>query len=291
MSHQKNILILGAYGFLGRRLSFLLKEKGYNILRHGRGDEANFKIEEFNTLHKKIKQHKIDSVINLVAATDVDKCERNINFAFDSNIFFIQNVVNEILKIKENQRPHLVHISTDQVYQGNGPHLESSARPLNVYALTKFSSELIALTVQSTILRTNFIGRNDSNKKDSLSDFIIKSLRSGKQINVFNDVYFNPLFIDTLCEIVELSFNTEINGIYNVGSCNGLSKSQFAFSIAEKLSLNKDLMREVSVNSMNNLDAKRPLDMRMNCSAFLNKVNYKLPDLDAEIIKLINDYK
>ena len=291
MPHQKNILILGAYGFLGRRLSFLLKERGYNIFRHGRGGEADFKIEVFNAFHKQLTHYKIDSVINLVAATDVDECERNINFAFDSNILFIQNVVNEILKIKENQRPHLVHISTDQVYQGSGPHLESNAKPLNIYAMTKFSSELVALRVQSTILRTNFIGRNDSNKKDSLSDFIIKSLRSGKQINVFNDVYFNPLFIDTLCEIVELSFNSEINGIYNVGSCNGLSKSQFAFSIAEKLGLNMNLMREVSVNSVNSLNAKRPLDMRMNCSAFLNRVNYKLPDLDTEIIKLITDYK
>lgn len=291
MSYQKNILILGAYGFLGTRLSHFLKEKGYKVFRHGRNDEADFKIIDYSTLHQKITTNKISSIVNLVAATNVDECERNIDLAFDANIFFTQSIVNEVLKIKENQKPHFIQISTDQVYQGNGPHIESSARPSNIYALSKFSSELIASKIKSTILRTNFVGRNSDNNKDSLSDFIVKSLRSEKKINVFSDVYFNPLFIDTLCEIIELSINTKTNGIYNVGSSKGLSKSQFAFYIAKKLGLKRSLMKEVSVNSANNLDARRPLDMRMDCSAFSNEFDYQLPTTESEIIKLMEDYR
>jgi dTDP-4-dehydrorhamnose reductase len=289
--YQKNILILGAYGFLGTRLSYFLKEKGYKVFRHGRGKEADFKITDYSTFHQKITANNISSIVNLVAATNVDECERNIDLAFEANISFTQSIVNEILKIKESQKPHFIQISTDQVYQGDGPHIESSARPLNIYALSKFSSELIASKINSTILRTNFVGRNSDNKKDSLSDFIIKSLRAEEKISVFKDVYFNPLFIDTLCEIIELSIEVKTNGLYNVGSSKGISKSQFAFYIAKKLDLKKSLMKEVSINTVKNLYARRPLDMRMDCSAFSNEFNYQLPTIESEIIKLVDDYR
>ncbi|MDA7778314.1 sugar nucleotide-binding protein [Gammaproteobacteria bacterium] len=291
MLYQENILILGAYGFLGSRLSHFLKEKGYKVFRHGRGVEADFKISDYNNLHKKITTNNISSIVNLVAATDVDECEKNIDLAFGSNISFTQSIVNEVLKIKENHKPHFIQISTDQVYQGIGPHIESSARPLNIYALSKFSSELIASKIQSTILRTNFVGRNSDNKKDSLSDFIIKSLRSEKKISVFSDVYFNPLFIDTLCEIIELSIKAKTNGLYNVGSSTGISKSQFAFYIAKKLDLKKNLMKEVSINTFKDLVARRPLDMRMDCSAFSNEFDYQLPSIDNEMTKLVEEYR
>jgi len=281
---------LGAYGFLGTRLSYFLKEKGYKVFRHGRGKEADFKITDYSTFHQKITANNISSIVNLVAATNVDECERNIDLAFEANISFTQSIVNEILKIKESQKPHFIQISTDQVYQGDGPHIESSARPLNIYALSKFSSELIASKINSTILRTNFVGRNSDNKKDSLSDFIIKSLRAEEKISVFKDVYFNPLFIDTLCEIIELSIEVKTNGLYNVGSSKGISKSQFAFYIAKKLDLKKSLMKEVSINTVKNLYARRPLDMRMDCSAFSNEFNYQLPTIESEIIKLVDDY-
>jgi len=282
---------LGAYGFLGTRLSYFLKEKGYKVFRHGRGKEADFKITDYSTFHQKITANNISSIVNLVAATNVDECERNIDLAFEANISFTQSIVNEILKIKESQKPHFIQISTDQVYQGDGPHIESSARPLNIYALSKFSSELIASKINSTILRTNFVGRNSDNKKDSLSDFIIKSLRAEEKISVFKDVYFNPLFIDTLCEIIELSIEVKTNGLYNVGSSKGISKSQFAFYIAKKLDLKKSLMKEVSINTVKNLYARRPLDMRMDCSAFSNEFNYQLPTIESEIIKLVDDYR
>lgn len=282
---------MGAYGFLGTRLSYFLKEKGYKVFRHGRGKEADFKITDYSTFHQKITANNISSIVNLVAATNVDECERNIDLAFEANISFTQSIVNEILKIKESQKPHFIQISTDQVYQGDGPHIESSARPLNIYALSKFSSELIASKINSTILRTNFVGRNSDNKKDSLSDFIIKSLRAEEKISVFKDVYFNPLFIDTLCEIIELSIEVKTNGLYNVGSSKGISKSQFAFYIAKKLDLKKSLMKEVSINTVKNLYARRPLDMRMDCSAFSNEFNYQLPTIESEIIKLVDDYR
>ena len=281
---------MGAYGFLGTRLSYFLKEKGYKVFRHGRGKEADFKITDYSTFHQKITANNISSIVNLVAATNVDECERNIDLAFEANISFTQSIVNEILKIKESQKPHFIQISTDQVYQGDGPHIESSARPLNIYALSKFSSELIASKINSTILRTNFVGRNSDNKKDSLSDFIIKSLRAEEKISVFKDVYFNPLFIDTLCEIIELSIEVKTNGLYNVGSSKGISKSQFAFYIAKKLDLKKSLMKEVSINTVKNLYARRPLDMRMDCSAFSDEFNYQLPTIESEIIKLVDDY-
>ena len=66
----------------------------------------------------------------------------------------------------------------------------------------KSAQEKICLKNKSLILRTNFFGKS-YNKKQSFSDWIFRSFNNKKEFYLFKDVYFNPLRIYTICNIIK----------------------------------------------------------------------------------------
>ena len=269
----------------------VLEKRKHNVFRHGRNNDADYKFSNSEQLRNLIVDNRIDSIVNLVAATDVDRCEIDLNYAMDSNVYFLKQVISDIKFFDDSLKPFLVHISTDQVYQGAGPHHEDNARPMNIYSLTKYFSEHIAFSTPSIIMRTNFLAKNNNPKKTSLCDFIVNSLRERKRIEVFQDVMFNPLHIDTLCQLIDLSLEIIICGIFNVGSLEGKSKADLAYSIAERLNLDTSFMTKIKYSESKILSSNRPLDMRMDCTSFQEKFSLTLPSFDSEVDNVIKEYE
>ena len=123
------IVILGGNGVLGSYLSKYLKENKYTIFEVNRSNES--------TIFKEIIKHNIKTIVNCVALTNVDKCEKNIELAFNSNAYYIKNIASKI----EIKGVNFIQISTDQVYSGIGPHSEHKVSPINIYGLTKLLGE------------------------------------------------------------------------------------------------------------------------------------------------------
>ena len=98
---------------------------------------------------------------NLIAETNVDLCETDPQLAWQANTSIVKNLV-ECIKFIYQQTGHNAHqyISTDQLYNGIGPHIEESGDPINVYGLSKYAGELIAQQSRATILRTIFLKKS-----------------------------------------------------------------------------------------------------------------------------------
>ena len=285
-----NVMMLGASGFLGSRLYQSLKKKK-KITTCGRSKKNDIILKKINknNFSKILLKNKPDVIINLIATTDVDICERKKNEANEVNNIMVKNLIEGIKKAALINKIFFLHISTDQVYSGNGPHKENKINPKNVYAKTKLKGEKYIKKINGCVIRTNFIGKSLTKKK-SLSDWIFLSLKKNKKINVFKNVKFSPLNIKTLCGYINLIINKKITGVYNLGSKNGFSKAQFAFKFAKKLNLNTKLLKFVDYKKKTLL-AKRSLDMRMNVKSFENKINVVLKDLNYEINLLSKEYK
>ena len=231
---------------------------------------------------------KPDCIINLAALTNVDLCEREPHKAYLFNVATVTHLVRAI----REQAPHchLVQISTDQVYDGNGPHAEATVTVTNTYALSKIAAELAAASVPSTILRTTFFGRSRCDGRTSFSDWIVQSLRNGAPINVFDDILFSPLDIKTLASMIERLVSIRPVGLFNLGAREGMSKAAFSFALADVMALpTNHITRTVSTASPA-LDAYRPKDMRMDCSLFERTMGLQLPTLIDQIHLLRSDY-
>jgi len=284
------VLVLGSAGLFGSTLVPFLDSHWHEVSTHSRGDGGHYQADLNDPIGTNELLEKIEPevIVNLVGLTDVDRCETQPNQAYLANVRTVENIADWI---KQEKAPcHLVHISTDQVYDGAGPHTEEQATLMNYYAFSKYAGELAAASVSSTILRTNFFGRSHCVKRASLSDWLFRSLSNGDSIQVFDDVLFNPISMITLSEMIELIMQKKPIGVFNLGSHGGMSKADFAFAFAEEMNLSTSAMTRTSTDQVTFLKTYRPKDMRMDCSKFENTFGVELPLLRNEIKRVAKEY-
>lgn len=284
------ILLLGSTGLLGSTLGPFLSTCGHEVNLHGYTHDVQYSVnlndpKETNKLLENIKP---EVIINLVGLTDVERCEAEPHQAYLANVRTIENIVNWI-KLGRT-KCYLVHVSTDHVYDGVSLHSELSVTLTNYYAFSKYAGELAAAYVPSTILRTNFFGRSQCARRNSLTDWIFRSLSKCAIIQVLDDVWFSPLSMDTLSEMIELVVKKRHAGVFNLGSHQGMSKADFAFSFAKELGLSTQTMTRTENDRIKSLKVYRPRDMRLDCSKFETVFGVRLPLLRDEIKRTAKEY-
>lgn len=284
MTKRDKVLVLGASGLLGSYLCPYLDSLRYNLVRHGykaHQDVISADLTKWEDTKKLLSKINPDVLINLVALTDVDLCNNLPNDAYLLNVHVVENVTRWIYET--NSKSHLIHISTDHVYDCVGLNSEKDIVLKNTYAFSKYSGEMAASTVPATILRTNFFGRSRAASRASFTDWLYMSLLNQTPIKVFNDVEFSPLSLETLVKLISQVIEIRPRGIFNLGSNNGMSKSDFAFSFANAIKLSDKCITATSVENVNFLRTYRPRGMLMNSSNFEVKFNLVLPHLLQEI--------
>jgi dTDP-4-dehydrorhamnose reductase len=281
---MKNIFVIGGSGFLGYYLIKELKKNNYNIYAHVHKTKPKFKniklayVDLGNSKKFKfyIQKNQINYIINLASIADVEKCEKNKKLA---NYTHIQ-LVTKILNVAKALDIPIVHMSTDQLYGGKIKSYyseKSTKEPLNYYAITKSKSENILLNYQkSLILRSNFIGKNFSKSRISFTDKLIFNLNKNKKINLWNDIYFSPVFVTTLVFVIIFLIKKKNFGIFNVSS-KKISKFQIGQKIAKLLKLNKSLIKK------NLFNISEFIIRPKNSSLSNNKLIKKYPNLAKKL--------
>jgi dTDP-4-dehydrorhamnose reductase len=286
---MKNILITGASGLLGCNLTPYLRSRGYSVKTLSRTKKTDEQADLTDVLQVFTVLNKVkpDVIINLAALTNVDICEENPHLAYLYNVRIVENITKWISEVGDSC--HLLQLSTDHVYDGLGPHKENDVNLTNYYGFSKYAGELVASSVNSTILRTNFFGPSECIGRESLSDWIVKALKNNEKITVFSDVSFSPLSLKTLVKLIGFVIAKQQNGLFNLGSKDGLSKAEFAVSLANILSLPiHNMTKDISTSI--NLKTYRPKDMSMNSSLFEKVFDIKLPTLKNEIKSMKSVY-
>jgi dTDP-4-dehydrorhamnose reductase len=287
--NSNKILILGGSGLLGSSLIPYLRNRGYLVEFQGLQHAAHFNVDlsERESTFKLLTLINPSIIINLVGLTDVERCEAQPNQAFMANVRTVENIA---AWISRKQFCHLIHISTDQVY--DAPYLknEQQVSLTNYYAFSKYAGEMAATMVPCTILRTNFFGMSLCDKRESFTDWIFRTLSNQECIQVFDDVNFNPISIKTLAKMIELTIKNKPIGIFNLGSHEGMSKANFAFAFAEAANLSTITMARASITQATFIKTYRPRDMRMDCLKFENLLGIKLPMLISEINQVAQEY-
>lgn len=285
---MKRILVTGAYGFLGPILCASLEAYGHKVFRQGRRAEAQISCDPYVTgsIDLILDQCKPDVVINLIAMADVDGCEKDPTSACVANV----GVVRAITSSVEKSRVHLIHLSSDHLYDGPGPSSEEMIRPVNVYARTKLEGEALALAVGATVLRTNFVGRSVVPGRRSLSDWVVSCLREGVAFSVFRDILFSPLHVSTVCHSIEKVAHMSREGVYNLGARGGMSKAEFAKVLASLLGEDRNKM---SIDNYFDLPqaTPRPRDMTMAVGRFEAAFGFNLPGIEDQIELLADEYR
>ena len=284
------ILLLGSSGLLGREIYKNIKSIKKNKIFHNGLLKKKENLLENKNLEKKIINTKPDIIINSLAISSIEECEKNkiktkkINVELVKKIFF--------LKKKFKLKFFFIQFSTDQVYDSkkiiyNKENYKIKAN--NEYSRQKINLEEVCRKNKALIFRTNFFGKNKKNT--SITDWIFKSFNKKKKFFLFKDVYFNPISIDTLCKIIKkIIINKLFNvcGTFNLGSKNFISKSDFAIYFAKNTKIYNNNYELKKVNDF--LKIKRSKNMVMNITKFEKKFRIQLPEIISEIKKEAKKY-
>ena len=284
------VLVLGSSGLLGSTLVPILKYGGHEVIEQSLSSSTQYNVDmsDSNKASTFLSKTDPEIIINLIGLTDVDRCEIDINSAYELNVKTVEHISSYIKDI--NPECRLIHISTDQVYDGDGLQTENYVTLKNYYAFSKYSGEIAARICSGTILRTNFFGKSLCSKRLSLTDWVSQSLSSGKKIYAFNDVFFNPLSMNTISNILLKIIDFKTSGTYNLGSRNPMSKADFIFKFAKHNSLNTENIENVSIDDVEFIKTYRPKNMQMDCSKIEKELSIELPDLQSELIKETKNY-
>ena len=270
------VLVFGGSGRLGQAIKrFCIKKKIECVaLGYKNKSDIQFDLKSKN-LNKFLIKQKPSIIINCVALTDVDFCNKYLDKAYDINVNTVSNLVQAINQ--SSIKCKLIHISTDQIYNSLNPkekNSENKIRLSNNYNITKYLGELEALRYKkTTILRTNFFGNSFLSKKPSYSDFIKKKLIRKERLKIPNNIYFNPIHIDELVIKIFMISKKDIFGIYNVGSKDCISKFIFAKKVAKKYNLDQKYLIPFKSNFQKH---KRPLGTYMCVKKFEDKTKSNL---------------
>jgi len=282
---KEKILITGS-GLLGKELikgfpnSEVYTTYKDNIVNKERSFFLD--ITNKNELNKIILNIKPDVIIHTAAITDLDWCEVNEKEAFRVNTL----ATIDIKKLAEKINSRLIFISTDTVFDGkDGNYNEGMQRnPINIYSKTKLEAEDGIMSYdKALIIRGTFYGLKEG-MRESFFSYLITKLNNNENIRVPKDKINNGLFVKIFSEIIEGMYDKNLTGIYHIGSSDYKNNFEFAKQLADRCSLNKDLIEGCSFGEIfenKNLTAKRPLDTTLDVGKISKEI--KMPSLSDVI--------
>lgn len=209
-----------------------------------------------------LEQARPDVVLHTAANANVDACERDPQGAQWMNA----GLPGELAAETARRGISLIHISTDAVFDGQrGDYVETDTpNPINVYARTKLEGEqaVSAAHPHALIARVNFFGWSRSGKR-SLAEWFFNNLSAGTPVRGFTDVYFCPLLVTDLVEILLRAAELQLNGIFHIVGPQAMSKYEFGCRIAQAFGLDDSLIAPVSVQE-GGLQAARSPKLTLN---------------------------
>lgn len=154
VSAEFTVAILGAGGMLARDLVTVLSLTCQVVAL----DRERCDITSLEQARAALAETKADTVINCAAATDVDRCEREPEWAYRVNAWGARNVAAAC----EARGSRLLHISTDFVFPGDADrpyHEWDDVSPINLYGHSKLAGEreVLQLCSSSTVVRTQWL--------------------------------------------------------------------------------------------------------------------------------------
>lgn len=223
-----------------------------------------------------------DVVVNCAAWTAVDACEGDAERAFAVNAL----AVRWVREASDRVGAHLVHISTDYVFDGtlDRPYREWDApNPRSVYGASKLAGEREA-GHDATVVRTSWVCGEHGN---NMVHTVLRLVDERTSLSFVDDQRGCPTFTTDLAGAVRRLAVDRRSGVYHVTNAGAVTWYEFVRDIVAAAGRDPEMVRPIATAD---LDPPRPaprpansvLDnaaMRLGGLPALRHYRYPLHDL------------
>jgi dTDP-4-dehydrorhamnose reductase len=223
---------------------------------------AELDITDRDSVRRASEQVRPDLILNCAATADVDRCERDPDWAYAVN----EQGARHLAETAHDSGAEVVHVSTDYVFDGAKAGFYTQAdepRPLSVYGQSKLAGERAALAAceQCYVVRTSWLfgvgGKNFGSR-------VIEYARAGARLKGVMDQFSIPTYAADLARRIEEIIQLKTHGLYhgvNSGPATWLEFAQRALALAGI----RDVEIEPVTRAQLNQAAPRPHNSAMRC--------------------------
>jgi dTDP-4-dehydrorhamnose reductase len=243
-------------------------------------------ITDYAALEKTFLRCKPEIVINAAAFTRVDDCERLREAAFLVNA----QAPGHLGGICKKNNSHLVHLSTDYVFEGTAdrPYAEThTPNPVNYYGTTKWEGEkkILASGCSFLIVRSSWIFGPSG---DNFVKRFLKRALAGAKLEAPIDQIGSPTYAGDVAHAVLRLLSIGATGTIHFTSTGYCSRWEQAKTVLQLYGLNNPV--EPVKNESLSLPARRPHFSVLDISLYkerMGQIPRKWEESTAEYIAFL----
>ena len=259
---MKNVLVTGGLGFIGSRLSNILRNEGNKVVVF---DKQTYAANDPSVLHKDIKliigdicdyydfksvlaKEKFDWIIHTAAESHVDNSIESSKAFIDTNVMGTYTVLDAIKNVSPTTK--IIYMSTDEVYgeisecsEREHFKLDDPINPSSPYSATKAAGELALVAYNKTFGVKGGITRctNNFGINQNIEKMIPKTIKSivedrpvivygeGKQERDWLPVDWHCRAIIRFMKVIE--GDDEFINVWNIGAGSPISNMDLIHKI------------------------------------------------------------
>jgi dTDP-4-dehydrorhamnose reductase len=242
-----NVLVTGAGGQLGLDVSATSAASGDIVVAL---DHTVLDVADRDAVHAAILGAAPDVIYHCAAWTAVDACEGDPDRAFAVNALGPRHVAEAARRV----RAHLVHVSTDYVFDGTkpSPYVEWDATtPLSVYGQSKLGGEheVRALLPEATIVRTSWVcGAGGSNMVKTVLRLLADD--PGRELAFVDDQHGCPSFTAEVAPALRRLAAARLPGVFHVTNDGPTTWHGFVQAIVVAAGGSADQVRAITTDEL-----------------------------------------
>lgn len=291
---KETILVTGSNGLLGQKLTDLyLQNNNINLVATGKGlnrypSKEGYVYQEMDitnshNVKEVLEMYKPSVVIHTAAMTQVDDCEFKKEECVSLNIDSVKN----LSELSSEMGFHLVHLSTDFIFDGTKPMYTETdePNPLSYYGWSKLEAEKMVMENAKSwsILRTILVyGQVADMSRSNIILWTYNTLKEQKSAKVVFDQFRTPTLAEDLAMGCFLAAEKKAQGIFNIAGKDYVSIIELVEKVASMYHFSTENIETVSSDTLNQ-PAKRPPITGLNIQKAQEVLGYEPHSLEDGI--------
>ena len=206
--------------------------------------------------------------------TNVDSCESLQKECWELNV----TAVEYLIKYSEKHQAHLIHLSTDFIFDGkNGPYKETDqANPLSYYGKSKLAAEKLVQQANTkwSIVRTIIVyGVAENMSRSNIVLWAKQALEKGDPLTIVDDQFRSPTLAEDLAMGCWLIAEKQATGVFHLSGKDLMSIIELVYRVANFYGYDKSNVQPIKSSSLNQA-AKRPPKTGFILDKAINELGY-----------------
>lgn len=285
------LLIIGADGFIGKRLLHAASKVGWEVSGTSRkGGTYHFSFDlasdSLTTCMSSKLLSSFDAAVICAAIPKIDRCYLEKDYCERVNVTGTKQIIQELMAV--GVKP--VFLSSDQVFDGEqGYYSEVDVpAPLNEYGRQKAEVEkhILSFGVNALVLRLSLVVSDNIISDPHVFYEWYQKFKKNETVFCIKDQVLSPTLVDDVTKGIIKSLECNLSGLYNLANSEFFSRYELACQFFRALELQAKI-KEVDQEFFN-FPERRPIKHYIDSARFRRETGMAFTSMSTVFQRIRN---